>query len=75
MLKRRNMELDSYTCENCIRQKEETIYEMQLYKKMLATDRVVPPRTSNQFLVVQHMPTQLTKTWRMEIIIIMVWCI
>jgi hypothetical protein len=79
MIKRRNMEFDSYTCENCIRRKEETLSHLFLKcnyaKRCWQLIGVVPPRTSNQFLAVQHMRVQLTQTWRMEIIIIMVWCI
>jgi hypothetical protein len=53
---------------------------MHLFLKCSYTKRcwqligVISPRTSNQCISVQHMCAQLTKTWKMEVIIIMIWC-
>lgn len=86
VLRRRNMELDSYTSENCILQKEET--PSHLFMKcsnarrcwqligvvlLLATDRGgATTHTNNQYIVVQQICAQLTKPWRIKTAIIMI---
>jgi hypothetical protein len=71
--------LDTYTCENCIMQKEETIPHLFLkcnyVKRCWKEIGLAQPRTSNPHLAVQRIRRQLAKLWSMEVVIVMLWCI
>jgi hypothetical protein len=57
VLKRKKMDLDSYTCENCIRQKEETWNDLFLRctfaKRCWEIVGITPTRSTNPHLVVR----------------------
>jgi hypothetical protein len=79
VLRRRRMELESYTCENYILQRTETWSHLFLRCNFALRCwhivGVVPPRTSNPHLAVNRIAGELRKTWSMEIIMTMTWCI
>ena len=79
MLKRRNMYLESYTCENCILQREETLQHLFLCcpfaKNCWNSIGVLPPRTANPEVAVTRIKRQLQVPCYMEIIILMSWSI
>jgi hypothetical protein len=79
LLRRRGMRLDSYTCENCILQLEETISHLFLRcnfaQRCWLTVGITLPRTLDLTLAVLHIRARLTMPWRMEGIITMSWCI
>lgn len=79
MLKRRGTELDSYTYENCIMQKEETWSHLLLkcgfVRRCWQIISVAPLRNSNPHLVVQDFRIKSEKPWSMRMLVIMAWCI
>jgi hypothetical protein len=79
MLKRRKMELDSYTCENCILQKEETLYHLFLRcsfaKRCWQSIGITAPHISNPKRAVNRIKRQLHISWFMEVIVLMAWSI
>lgn len=79
MLRRRNMELDSYTCENCILQKEETIAHLFLRcnfaRRCWQIIGLTSSRTSNLHTTVQCTMQQLANACRVEVVVVlMLWC-
>jgi hypothetical protein len=79
VLKRRKMDLGSYTCENCIRQKEEIWNNLFLRcsfaKRCWKIIGIAPTRSINSHLAVRDMRRKLAQPWFTETIIIMMWCI
>jgi hypothetical protein len=80
VLKRWNMELESYTCENCILQRLETwshlfLRYVQLCTEMLADRWNYSPSLNNPHLVVTKVTAELRMSWSTEIVITMMWCI
>jgi hypothetical protein len=79
MLRRRNMELDSYSCENCLWQREETLYHLFLRcnfaKACWSSIGITPPRISNPEVAAANLNHQLNVPFSMEIIILMTWSI
>jgi hypothetical protein len=80
----RAMPLDSYTCENCILQREETILQEMILHLLLRcnfarrcwlTLGITPPRTVNLVSTILLIRARLKVAWRMEIIITISWCI
>jgi hypothetical protein len=73
------MDLDSYTCENYILQKEESIihlfFKCNYVKRCWQKIGIAPQRASHQYTVMQNIREQMTIQWRMEAIITMLWCI
>ena len=79
MLRRRNMFLDSYTCENCILQREETQYHL-FFKCSFARQcwnkiGLSPPRSSSPEVATARLKSQIQNAFSMEIIILMIWSI
>jgi hypothetical protein len=79
MLKRKNMTLESYTCENCIWQKEETLYHLFLgcnfAKACWNSIGLIPPRIASPEVAATNLKQQLNVPFSMEIIILMTWSI
>jgi hypothetical protein len=79
MLRRKNMELDSYSCENCLWQREETLYHLFLRcnfaKACWNSIGITPPRISNPEEASANLKHQLNVPFSMEIIILMTWSI
>ena len=79
ILRRRNMHLDSYTCENCILQREETIAHLFLRcnfaKACWLSIGVISPSTSCPKTAVARLRRQLNVPFWMEIITLMAWSI
>jgi hypothetical protein len=79
MLRRKNMELDSYTCGNCILQKEETVTHLFLRcnfaRRCWQTIGLAPPKTSDIHNVMRLTFQQLDKNWKVEAVMVMLWCI
>jgi hypothetical protein len=79
LLKRRNMQLDSYTCELCILQKEEGIRHLffgyAFAKNCWATIGVVIPSWLRPDRATRHLRIKLSVPFAMEIIITMCWSI
>jgi hypothetical protein len=75
MLRRRNMELDSYSCENCLWQREETLYHLFLRcnfaKACWNSIGITPPRIPNPEEASANLNHQLNVPFSMEIIILM----
>jgi hypothetical protein len=78
-LRRRHMSLESYTCENCILQKMETVYHLFLRcsfaKNCWASIGIFPPRISCPQRAINRIMKQLSVSGAMEIIILMAWSI
>jgi hypothetical protein len=78
-LRRRNMELDSYSCENCLWQREEILYHLFLRcnfaKACWNSIGITPPRISNPEEASVNLKHQLNVPFSMEIIILMTWSI
>jgi hypothetical protein len=79
LLRRRSMELDSYTCENRILQREETISHVFLkcnyVRRCWQLLGVTPPHILNIPLAFQMIRMHLPHPWKMEAITTMSWCI
>ncbi|KAL6627690.1 hypothetical protein ACP70R_031416 [Stipagrostis hirtigluma subsp. patula] len=79
MLRRRNMELDSYVCEMCIWQREESLVHLFLLCPFakLAWQKigVLAPGTVNPAQAISSIKRQLNVPFFMEIIVIMAWAI
>jgi hypothetical protein len=79
MLRRKNMTLESYTCENCIWQKEETLYHLFLRcnfaKACWHSIGLIPPRIVNPEEAAANLKQQLNVPFSMEVIILMTWSI
>jgi hypothetical protein len=73
------MTLESYTCENCIWQKEETLYHLFLRctfaKACWNSIGLIPLRIANSEEAATNLKQQLNVPFSMEIIIIMTWSI
>jgi hypothetical protein len=78
-LRRRHMHLDSYICENCILQKNETTYHLFLRcnfaRACWSMIRLLPPQTDYPLRAVMRLKHQLNMVGAMEIIILMTWSI
>lgn len=79
LLQRKNMELDSYTCELCIRQRPETIPHLFLRcgfaKACWESIGVYTLNARNVSQNINRIKQQLSNSFFMEIIIIMTWSI
>jgi hypothetical protein len=79
MLRRKNMTLESYSCEKCIWQKEETLYHLFLRcnfaKACWNSIGMTPPRIANLEEASTNLKLQLNVPFSMEIIILMTWSI
>jgi hypothetical protein len=79
MLRRKNMTLESYSCENCLWQSEETLYHLFLRcnfaKACWNSIGITPPRISNPEEASTNLKHQLNVPFSMEIIILMTWSI
>jgi hypothetical protein len=79
MLRRKNMTLESYSCENCIWQKEETLYHLFLRcnfaKACWNSIGMTPPRITNPKEASTNLKQQLNVPFSMEIVILMTWSI
>jgi hypothetical protein len=77
VLRRRNMDLDSYTCENCIQQKEETWDHLFLKcgftKRCWELVGITPTQSLNPHNTVHDMRRKLAKPWFMETMVTMMW--
>jgi hypothetical protein len=71
MLRRKNMTLESYTCENYIWQKEETLYHLFLRCNCWNSIGLIPPRIANPEEAAANLKQQLNVPFYMEIIILM----
>jgi hypothetical protein len=73
------MHLDSYTCENCILQQEETILHLFLRcnfaRRCWLMIGTTLPHTVDLVHALLRIRARLKVPWRMEIIITMSWCI
>jgi hypothetical protein len=74
LLKRKNMNLESYTCENCIWQKEETLYHLFLKcnfaKACWTSIGLTSPRIANPEAAAVNLMQQLNVSFSMEIVIL-----
>jgi hypothetical protein len=79
MLRRKNMTLESYTCENRISQKEETLYHLFLKcnfaKACWNSIGLTPPRITNPVDAAANLEQHLNVPFSMEIVILMTWSI
>jgi hypothetical protein len=78
MLRRKNMTLESYSCENCLWQREETLYHLFLrcnFAKASWNSIGITPRISNPEEASANLKHQLNVLFSMEIIILMTWSI
>jgi hypothetical protein len=79
MLRRKNMAFESYTCENYIWQKEETLYHLFLRCNFAEacwnSIGLIPPRIANPEATAANLKLQLDVPFSMEIIILMIWSI
>jgi hypothetical protein len=79
MLRRRNMQLDSYDCELCLLQKVESLrhlfYRCPFAKNCWAQIGVVVPTWLTLEGATKHIKRNLRVPFSMEIIILMCWCI
>jgi hypothetical protein len=73
------MELDSYICENCIMQKEEIVIHLFLRcnfaRRCWQTIGVTTPRSSDIHNMIRLILQRLDKKWKVETVIVMMWCI
>ena len=73
------MNLESYTCENCIWQKEETLYHLFLKcnfaKACWTSIGLTSPRIANPEAAAVNLMQQLNVPFSMEIVILMNWSI
>jgi hypothetical protein len=73
------MVLESYTCENCILQREETLYHLFLRcnfaKRCWEAIGLNSPNISDPQRAVARLKRQLNIGWAMELIMIMAWSI
>jgi hypothetical protein len=78
-LRRRHMHLDSYTCENCILQKNETSYNLFLRcsfaKSCRASIGLIPPQTICPQRAAMRLKRQLNMSGALELVILMSWSI
>jgi hypothetical protein len=78
-LQRRNMELDSYTCENCILQKIKSVYHLFLRYSFVVncwnSIGILPPRERCPQRAVIRIMRQLHTQGVLEILILMRWSI
>jgi hypothetical protein len=79
LLRHRSMPLDSYTCDNCILQLEETVlhlfFRCKFARRCSLLIGIIPPRTVDLLNTLLRIRIRWKVSWRMEIIIIMSWCI
>jgi hypothetical protein len=73
------MNLESYTCENCIWQKEETLYHLFLKcnfaKACWNSIGLMPSRNTNPVDAAVNLMQQLNVSFSMKIVIRMTWSI
>jgi hypothetical protein len=78
-LRRRSMPLDSFTCDNCILQIEETVihlfFRCNFARRCWLLLGFIPPRTTDLLHTLMRIRRRLQVPWRLETIIIMTWCI
>jgi hypothetical protein len=79
LLRRRSMPLDSFTCDNCILQIEETLIHLfficNFARRCWLLLGFLPPRNLNLLHTLLRIRRRLQVPWRLETIIIMTWCI
>jgi hypothetical protein len=79
MLRRKNMILESYSCENCLWQREETLYHLFLRcnfaKACWNSIGITPPRIAHPEEASENLKQQLNVPFSMEVIILMTWSI
>jgi hypothetical protein len=79
LLQRKNMELDSYTCDLCIWQYEETIQHLfhhcNFAKACWAAIEISMPISSNRKRVITMLKRRIDQPFAMEVIILMTWAI
>jgi hypothetical protein len=79
MLRRKNMILESYSCENCLWQREETLYHLFLrcnFAKACWNSIVITqPRIAHPEEASENLKQQLNVPFSMEVIILMTWSI
>jgi hypothetical protein len=73
------MNLESYTCENCILQRNETVYHLFLLctfaKSCWSSIGIITPRVNCPQREVRRIANQIKIHVRREIIIVMLWSI
>jgi hypothetical protein len=78
-LRRRSMPLDSFTCDNCILQIEETVihlfFRCNFARICWLLLGFIPPRTTDLLHTLMRIRRRLQVPWRLETIIIMTWYI
>jgi hypothetical protein len=79
MLRRKNMQLDSYNCELCLLQKEEKLihlcFKCPFAKICCNLIRVTVPTWLKSEKAIGHIKRALRLPFTMDIIIVMCWCI
>jgi hypothetical protein len=79
VLRKKNMTLELYSYENCIRQKEETLYHLFLrcnfVKACWNSIGMSPPRIPRPEEAAANLKQQLNVPFSIEIIILMTWSI
>jgi hypothetical protein len=79
LLRRRSMPLDSFTCDNCVLQIEETLIHLFFWcnfaRRCWLLLGFLPPRTTDLLHTLLRIRRRLLVPWRLETIIIMTWCI
>jgi hypothetical protein len=78
-LRQRSMSLDSFTCDNCILQLEETtlhlFFRCNFARRCWLLLDIRPPRTTDLLHTLLRIRMRWHVPWRLESIIIMTWCI
>jgi hypothetical protein len=73
------MTLESYSCENCIWQREETLYHLflrcNIAKACWNSIGITPPRIAHSEEASANLKHQLSVPFSIEIIILMTWSI
>jgi hypothetical protein len=73
------MSLDSFTCENCILQLEETVihlfFRYNFARRCWLFLDIRPPRTTDLLHTLMRIRRRLQVPWRLECIVILTWCI
>ncbi|GJM87799.1 hypothetical protein PR202_ga03792 [Eleusine coracana subsp. coracana] len=79
LLQRKNMMLDSYDCESCILQRTESLrhlfFTCNFAKRCWQSIEISFPGHLQPLQVVRRLKRRLMKSFFMEIIILMNWCI
>jgi hypothetical protein len=79
LLRQRAMLLDSYTCDNCILQAEETVthlfFRCSFARRCWSFIRISPPCSTDLINTILRIRRRWQVPWKLETIILLTWCI